>query len=39
MSYFRTSVIDCFDGKVVSWSTGTRPNAKLVNAMLDNVIV
>lgn len=26
---------DCFDDKVVSWSIGTRPDAKLVNGMLD----
>lgn len=28
-------MIDCFDGMVVSWSIGTRPNATLVNTMLD----
>lgn len=31
-------VIDCFDGMVVSWSIGTRPDAALVNAMLDEAI-
>ena len=30
--------IDCFDGMVVSWSIGTRPNAELVNTMLDAAI-
>lgn len=29
-------VVDCFDGKVVSWFLSTRPNAELVNTMLDN---
>lgn len=31
-------MIDCFDGKVVSWSIGTRPDAQLVNSMLDGAI-
>ncbi|HDL7647738.1 TPA: IS3 family transposase, partial [Yersinia enterocolitica] len=31
-------VIDCFDGKVVSWSLGTRPDAELANTMLDGAI-
>ncbi|MEM5300385.1 hypothetical protein VSR82_40390, partial [Burkholderia sp. JPY481] len=31
-------VIDCFDGLVVSWSIGTRPDAELVNTMLDSAI-
>ena len=31
-------MIDCFDGMVISWSIGTRPDAKLVNAMLDAAI-
>ena len=31
-------MIDCFDGVVVSWSIGTRPNAELVNTMLDAAI-
>ena len=30
--------IDCFDSMVVSWSIGTRPNAELVNTMLDAAI-
>lgn len=33
-----SSVIDCFDGLVVSWSVGTRPDADLVNTMLDVAI-
>lgn len=31
-------MIDCFDGAVVSWSIGTRPDAELVNTMLDAAI-
>ena len=31
-------MIDRFDGMVVSWSIGTRPDAKLVNTMLDSAI-
>ena len=30
---YLSPVIDCFDGMVVSWSIGTRPNAELVNTM------
>ncbi len=33
-----SQVVDCFDGKVVSWSLSTRPDAELVNAMLDNAV-
>ncbi|WOD12955.1 IS3 family transposase [Pseudomonas sp. NyZ704] len=32
---YLSPIIDCFDGKVVSWSIGTRPDAQLVNSMLD----
>lgn len=35
---YLSPVIDCFDGKVVSWSIGTRPDAKLVNGMLDDAL-
>ncbi|MDP9651869.1 transposase InsO family protein [Paraburkholderia caledonica] len=35
---YLSPVIDCFDGLVVSWSIGTRPDAELVNAMLDSAI-
>lgn len=31
-------MIDCFDGMVFSGAIGTRPNAELVNAMLDAAI-
>ena len=35
---YLSPVIDCYDGMVVSWSIGTRPNAELVNTMLDAAI-
>jgi transposase InsO family protein/transposase-like protein len=35
---YLSPVIDCFDGLVVSWSIGTRPDAELVNSMLDAAI-
>ncbi|WP_290867364.1 IS3 family transposase [Aquabacterium sp.] len=35
---YLSPMIDCFDGMVVSWSIGTRPNAELVNTMLDSAI-
>lgn len=35
---YLSPVIDCFDGQVVSWSIGTRPDATLVNTMLDDVL-
>src|SRR5690606_16759037 len=31
-------IVDCFDGLVVSWTIGTRPDAKLVNTMLDHAV-
>ncbi|ESU76006.1 Transposase (plasmid) [Shigella dysenteriae WRSd3] len=31
-------MVDCFDGKVVSGSLSTRPDAELVNTMLDNAV-
>ena len=31
-------MIDCLDGMVVSWKIGTRPDAELVNTMLDATI-
>ncbi len=31
-------MIDCYDGLVVSWSISTRPDAELVNTMLDTAI-
>ena len=35
---YLSPMIDCFDGLVVSWTTGTRPDAALVNTMLDAAI-
>ncbi|WP_040453051.1 IS3 family transposase [Hydrocarboniphaga effusa] len=35
---YLSPMIDCFDGMVVSWSIGTRPDADLVNSMLDAAI-
>ncbi len=35
---YLSPMIDCFDGKVVSWAIGTRPDGQLVNAMLDAAI-
>lgn len=35
---YLSPVIDCFDGLVVSWTLGTRPDAELVNTMLDAAI-
>ena len=35
---YLSPLIDCFDGQVVSWSIGTRPDAELVNTMLDEAI-
>jgi transposase InsO family protein len=31
-------LIDCFDGFLISWTIGTRPDADLVNPMLDAAI-
>jgi putative transposase len=35
---YLSPMVDCFDGLVVSWSIGTRPDADLVNTMLDAAI-
>ncbi len=35
---YLSPMIDCFDGLVVSWTVGTRPDADLVNTMLDAAI-
>jgi transposase InsO family protein len=35
---YLSPMIDCFDGMVLSWSIGTRPDAELVNTMLDAAI-
>jgi transposase InsO family protein len=38
LKVYLSPMIDCFDGQVVSWSIGTRPDAQLVNTMLDAAI-
>jgi len=35
---YLSPIIDCFDGMVISWTIGTRPDAELVNTMLDGAI-
>ena len=35
---YLSPVIDCFDGLVVSWTIGTKPDADLVNVMIDEAI-
>jgi len=35
---YLSPMIDCLDGMVVSWSISTRPDAELVNGMLDAAI-
>lgn len=35
---YLSPIIDCFDGMVVTWSIGTRPNAEMVNTMLDHAL-
>jgi transposase InsO family protein len=35
---YLSPMIDCLDGKVISWSIGTRQDAGLVNTILDAAI-
>ena len=35
---YLSPIIDYFDGWIISWSIGTKPDAELVNTMLDAVI-
>ena len=35
---YLSAMIDCFDGMGIGWTSGPRPNADLVNTMLDGVI-
>lgn len=35
---YLSPMVDCFDGLVVSWTISTRPDADLVNTMLDEAI-
>ena len=31
-------IVDCFDGMITAWNISTKPDAELVNNMLDNAI-
>ena len=35
---YLSPMIDCFDGLVISWTIGTRPDAEFVNTMFDAAI-
>lgn len=35
---YLSPILDCFDGKLVSWEVGIHPDAKLANASLDGAI-
>ena len=35
---YLSPIIDCFDGLVISWAIGSKPDADLVNTMLDAAI-
>ena len=35
---YLSPMLDCFDGMLVSWTMGTRPDAPLVNVMLDKAV-
>jgi putative transposase len=35
---YLSSVLDCFDGSIVSWTTSTSPNAEMANSMLEAAI-
>ena len=35
---YLSPIVNCFNGLVVSWTLGTRPDAELVNTMLDTAI-
>lgn len=35
---YLSPIVDCFDGLVISWSVGTKPDTELVNTMLDAAI-
>lgn len=32
---YLSPIVDCYDGAIVSWTMGTKPDAELVNNMLD----
>lgn len=35
---YLSSIVDCFDGLIQSWTISNQPNAILVNSMLDNAV-
>jgi putative transposase len=35
---YLSTIVDCFDGLLPSWTISTRPDSNLVNAMLDSAI-
>lgn len=35
---YLSPIIDCFDGAVISCTISTKPNAEMVNSMLDNAV-
>lgn len=35
---YLSPIVDCFDGLLVTWNISTKPNAALVNTMLDHAI-
>lgn len=32
---YLSPLVDCYDGAIISWTIGTKPDAELVNTMLD----
>ena len=32
---YLSPLVDCYDGAIISWTIGTKPDAELVNNMLD----
>lgn len=32
---YLSPIVDCYDGAIISWTIGTKPDAALVNTMLD----
>lgn len=38
LELYLSSILDCFDGMVVSWTIGTSSKADLVNSMIDTAI-
>ncbi len=36
---YLSPIVDCFDGMLVSWNISTKPDAELVNTMLDKAVL